>query len=222
MKISTRSDFNSLKLAGRILFVFFILSLGYAVLRYHIMGSVPWKDFPFFIMNKAVALCAFTVLTFNFSIKRLYKLGINIPESWMISRRELGALAGMFMFIHGLMSFLIFNKATYSKFFEQDGTITLNAGVSMFGGVLLFALLFLYSLSFSVFLKNDSAFVSYFRTRLFLLFLVVFSVLHLLFMGFSGWLNPASWHGGLPPISLVSFVFLLIGILLCVIPKKEK
>jgi hypothetical protein len=24
-------------------------------------------------------------------------------------------------------------------------------------------------------------------------------------MGYAGWLKPAGWHGGLPPISLVAF-----------------
>ncbi|MGQ1786797.1 MULTISPECIES: hypothetical protein [unclassified Saccharicrinis] len=211
----------SLKRAKSIVSVFFILSLGYAVLRYHIMGPVPWKDFPFFIMNKAVALCAFMVLSFCFSLTPLYKLGVKINGSWMSARRELGALGGIFMFIHGLMSFLILNKATYNKFFEDNGTLTLFAGLSMFGGILLFALLFVYSLSFSVFLKNESSFVSFFKRRIFFLSLMVFSLLHLFFMGFKGWLRVDAWHGGLPPISLIGFVFLLLSVLLHVLPKND-
>ena len=46
----------------------FLLSLGYAVLRYHILGPVPWKDFPLFILNKGVCLAAFLLLTLNFSL----------------------------------------------------------------------------------------------------------------------------------------------------------
>jgi hypothetical protein len=37
---------------------------------------------------------------------------------------------------------------------------------------------------------------------------------HMLFMGYSGWLDPAGWHGGLPPISLVAFGFFAVGYLL--------
>ena len=33
--------------AGNIIAITIILSMAYAVLRYHIMGPVPWKDFPF-------------------------------------------------------------------------------------------------------------------------------------------------------------------------------
>ena len=38
--------------APLIIFGVFLMSLGYAVLRYHILGLVPWKDFPLLILNK--------------------------------------------------------------------------------------------------------------------------------------------------------------------------
>jgi hypothetical protein len=218
--IKRENDFNSLKIAGKFLFVFFILSIGYAVLRYHIMGPVPWKDFPFYIMNKAIALCAFIVLSFCFSINPVQKLGITISENCLNARRPLGALGGFLMFIHALMSFLLFNKANYAKFFEQNGSLTLFAGISMFGGVLLFSFLFVYSLSFSVFLKNESLLSSFFKSRVFLFFLMVFSLLHLFFMGINGWIRVDHWHGGLPPISLIGFILLLCSSLLHIFPKN--
>jgi hypothetical protein len=216
------NDSNSLKIAGRILFAFFSFSLGYAVLRYHVLGPVLWKDFPFFIMNKAVALCAFLLLSFTFSLKPLHQLKINIPESWMIARRELGTLGALLMFIHGLMSLLIFNEARYSKFFEQNGTLTFFAGLSMLGGIMLLVLLAAYYLHFRVLQNEKSTFSPWFKGRIFLLALLGFSALHLFFMGFKGWLSPSDWHGGLPPISLLGFVCLLISFVLHIIPKKRK
>ncbi|MEH6519138.1 MAG: hypothetical protein V7742_20855 [Halioglobus sp.] len=38
--------------------------------------------------------------------------------------------------------------------------------------------------------------------------------LHLAFMGYSGWLDPQSWHAGMPPISLVAFGFFIVGYIL--------
>ena len=29
--------------------------------------------------------------------------------------------------------------------------------------------------------------------------------IHLFFMGYEGWLAPAGWNGGMPPVSLVAF-----------------
>ena len=54
----------------------FLLSLGYAVLRYHILGPVPWKDFPPYILNKGVCLAAFLLLTLNFSLGPYKSLGV--------------------------------------------------------------------------------------------------------------------------------------------------
>ena len=38
--------------------VAFGLSLGYAILRYHIAGDVAWDHFPLFILNKVTSLAA--------------------------------------------------------------------------------------------------------------------------------------------------------------------
>jgi len=44
--------------------------------------------------------------------------------------------------------------------------------------------------------------------------------LHLLFMGYKGWMNPAGWHAGIPPISLIAFVAFLIGYMINLIGRK--
>ena len=54
--------------AGAIMAGTMIFALGYAVLRYHILGPVPWKDLPFFILSKGISLGAFILLTFNFGL----------------------------------------------------------------------------------------------------------------------------------------------------------
>ena len=67
--------------APSIIFGVFLLSLGYAVLRYHILGPVPWKDFPLFILNKGVCLTAFLLLTLNFSLGPYKSLGGAVATS---------------------------------------------------------------------------------------------------------------------------------------------
>ena len=60
--------------AASIIMVTLVLSIGYAGLRYHIIGPVPWKDFPFFILNKGLCLAAFVLLTMNFLLGPLNNL----------------------------------------------------------------------------------------------------------------------------------------------------
>jgi len=197
--------------AGPIISLVLILGLAYAVLRYHIAGPVPWKDFPFFILNKGISLSAFILLTCNFGFGPLSNLGVKVPESWLNARKALGMTGFLLVLIHALMSFLLFTPAVYGKFFEPDGTLTLLAGLSMLGGVLAFVVLWGYNLSFQTFLREDRAYIRFITSRKFLLFALLLGAAHLFFMGYSAWLKPAGWHSGLPPISLVAFVFFAVG-----------
>lgn len=195
--------------AAGIILVTAIASISYAVLRYHILGPVPWKDLAFFTLNKGIALCAFILLTFNFSFGPLNNLGFKIPDSYLNARKALGMTGFLFALIHVLMSFLLFTPQVYRQFFGADDTLSLVGGLSMLGGVLAFVVLWGYNLSFQTHLREDEKFIQFITSRNFLLIAMLFSLIHVFFMGYKGWAKPADWHGGLPPISLVSFVFFL-------------
>jgi DMSO/TMAO reductase YedYZ heme-binding membrane subunit len=197
--------------AGVIILVTLLLSIGYAVLRYHILGPVPWKDLPFFILNKGLSLAAFVLLTLNFSLGPLNNLGFPVPNSWLLARKALGMSGFLLVLIHALMSFLLFRPSVYHQFFGANDTLNLVGGLSMLAGVLAFVILWGYNLSFQTFLREDQAFITFITSRRFMLIALVLGGLHLLFMGFQGWLKPEGWHGGLPPISLVAFTFFAVG-----------
>ncbi|MDH3613279.1 MAG: hypothetical protein OEU90_12575 [Gammaproteobacteria bacterium] len=182
-----------------------VLAVSYAVLRYHVVGPVPWKDFPFFILNKGFSLAAFVLIACNFGFGPLRNIGVRVPESWLAARKAVGMTGFLLVLIHALMSFLLFKPAVYGNFFSQDGTLTLFAGLSMLTGVLAFVVLWAYNLSFQTFLREDKAFISLITSRRFLLVAFILGGAHLLFMGYEGWMKPGRWHGGLPPISLVAF-----------------
>jgi DMSO/TMAO reductase YedYZ heme-binding membrane subunit len=206
--------------AGKIILTTCLLSIGYAILRYHIAGPVPWKDFPFYILNKGIALSAFILLTFNFSFGPLKNLRVNVPEGLLAARKALGMTGFLLVLIHALISFLLFKPEIYSQFFLQNGTLTLLGGLSMLGGVLAFVVLWGYNLSFQTHLREDDRFIRFITSRKFLLSAMLLSLMHLFFMGFKGWIVPAGWHGGLPPISLISFVFFLIAYVINLLGRK--
>lgn len=197
--------------AASIISVTMVLSIGYAVLRYHIVGPVPWTDFPFFILNKGLCLAAFLLLTMNFALGPLNNLGASVPQGWLNARKAMGMSGFLLVMLHALMSFLLFSPAVYSKFFDNDGTLTLAAGLSMLGGVAAFVVLWGYNMTFQTFLREDKAFVRFITSRKFMLFALLLGAAHLFFMGYDGWLNPTDWHGGLPPVSLVAFAFFATG-----------
>jgi len=197
--------------AAAIITITLALSIGYAILRYHVVGPVPWKDFPLFILNKGLCLAAFLLLTMNFSLGPLNNLTATVAPGWLNSRKALGMTGFLLVMLHALMSFLLFSPASYGKFFATDGTLTLLAGLSMLGGVTAFVVLWGYNMTFQTFLREDKAFIQFITSRKFMLFALLLGAAHLFFMGYEGWLQPAGWHGGLPPISLVAFTFFVAG-----------
>jgi DMSO/TMAO reductase YedYZ heme-binding membrane subunit len=206
--------------AGKIITTTCIISFGYAILRYHIVGSVPWKDLPFFIFNKGISLAAFLLLILNFSIGPLKNLGAKLSEGWLNSRQVLGMTGFLFVLIHALISFLIFKPEIFGKFFEDDGSLTLYAGLSMLGGVMAFVVLWAFNLAFKTNLKDDKAFMRFITSRRFLLLAMLLTLIHIFFMGFRGWINLSGWNGGLPPISLIAFILFVIGYIINLLGRK--
>jgi hypothetical protein len=217
MNQQSNSSKNS---AGAIIVIVLLFSIGYAIVRYHIVGPVPWKDFPFFILNKGVSLAAIILLTCNFGFGPLNNLGVNIPAGWLSARKALGMTGFLLALIHALMSFMLFSPNVYAQFFETDGTLTLLAGLSMLGGVLAFVVLWGYNLSFQTHLRDDKAFIQFITSRRFLLWAMLLSAVHLVFMGYEGWLNPSGWHGGVPPISLMAITIFVVGYVANLLGRK--
>jgi len=208
MSKHTGSEKNS---APMIIAVALVFGLVYAVTRYHIVGEVAWKDFPFFILNKSISLSALILLTCNFGLGPLNNLGVKVPSGWLAARQAMGMTGFLLVLIHALMSFMLFNANVFEQFFEPDGTLTLLAGISMLGGVLAFVVLWAYNLSFQTHMREDKAFIQFITSRKFLLSAMILGGVHLFFMGYEGWLNPSGWHGGIPPISLLAFSIFVAG-----------
>jgi DMSO/TMAO reductase YedYZ heme-binding membrane subunit len=197
--------------AGSLIAIALVFGLAYAIVRYHIAGPVPWKDFPFFILNKGISLSAFILLTLNFALGPLNTLGIKVAGGWLNARKAMGMTGFLLVLIHALMSFMLFSPSVYGKFFESDGTLTFFAGISMLGGVLGFVVLWAYNMTFQTHMREDKAFIQFITSRSFMLFALILGGVHIVFMGYEGWLNPSGWHSGIPPVSLVAFAFFATG-----------
>jgi DMSO/TMAO reductase YedYZ heme-binding membrane subunit len=211
---------NRVNAAVPIIFVTMSLAIGYAILRYHVLGDVPWKDFPFFILNKGLSFGAFILITLNFTLGPAKNLGLPVSQAWLNARKALGMTGFLFILVHALISIMLFSPAVFGKFFEEDGTLTGVAGTSMLAGVLGFVVLWGYNLSFQTYLREDKAFIGFITSRRFLIWALMLGGIHVFFMGYSGWINPAAWNGGLPPISLVAFAFFVVGYLLNLFGRK--
>ena len=206
--------------AGPIITAIILFSIGYAIMRYHLAGDVPWKDLPFFVLNKGISLAAFILVTCNFGFGPLNNLGFKIPAGWLNARKALGMTGFLLALIHVLMSFMLFSPAVYAQFFESDGTLTLMGGISMLGGIAGFVVLWAYNMSFQTQLREDKTFIRFITSRKFLIWAMLLGGVHLVFMGYQGWMEPAKWHGGMPPVSLVAISFFAIGYIANIFGRK--
>ena len=206
--------------AASIITIVMVFGLAYAITRYHLVGPVPWKDFPMFILNKVLSLSAFILLACNFGFGPLNNLGIKIPEGWLNARKSIGMTGFLLALIHALMSFMLFSPSVYGKFFVEDGTLTMLGGLSMLAGIIAFVILWGYNMSFQTFLREDKAFIQFITSRKFLIVALLFGALHIIFMGYEGWLKPEGWHGGMPPVSLVAIVIFAVSYIANLLGRK--
>lgn len=198
----------------KIIWPILIFSIGYSILRYNVVGSVPWKDVPIFILNKGVSLAAIILLVLSFSIRPLNNLGVANLNLGKESRKIMG-IAGLLMIIfHVLLSFLIFNPQYYPKFFAEDNSLSVIGNFSLLAGMASFMVLGLYHWCFGNRTKEKEVLIRIITSKSFLLGLLFMMGVHLFFMGYTGWFTPFKWQGWLPPISLISFVVVLLGFLI--------
>jgi len=197
-----------------------LLSIAYTILRYHIVGNTSWSQFPVYILNKGLSLTGFILLAINFSLSPLNNIGTGISDRWLSIRPALGVSSFLLIFTHLFLSLILLNPANYQKFFLENGALTTNGGLSMLAGVIAFITLWIYTISFQTFLKEDKAFIKFITSRKVILIAMVFTAAHFFFMGYQGWLTPQNWPGGLPPITLISFVIFIVAYVINLIGRK--
>ncbi|MDX1326219.1 MAG: hypothetical protein R3299_00845 [Arenibacter sp.] len=189
------------------------MAIGYAVLRYHLLGEVPWKDFPIFILNKGVSLAGITLLSLCVSLGPLSRMGISILATK--SAKKLLGISGLLLTIaHVLLSMVILNPRYFELFFVEDGSLSARGSLSLMAGVVSLIMLGVYHQCFKNGVVGKEKLVKFLTSNKFVLGLLLLFGAHLFFVGYHNWLVPANWIGGLPPITLVSFVmvFLAMGI----------
>ena len=211
---------NKKQEGGNIILIITIVSTAYAILRYNIVGDVPWKDLPLFIINKAISLAALILLTLNFSLGPLKNRVVKIPDSLLNARKSIGIVGFLYAFIHILMSITILNPHYYHVFFMEDGTLSVRGGLSLLGGILSFIFLWVYNVSFKQNFRGGKQIAAIITSRKFLMYAMLFTGIHLFFMGYSGWTILYKWQGGLPPISLISFVIFSVGYFINLVGRK--
>jgi len=184
----------------RLLLTVGLAVLAYAVLRYHVVKSVPWEHFPLYTTNKVFAVVGLAGL-----------VGSRLATGR--ERRQRYGFAGLWCTtVHVLMSLLLMTPNYFGKFYSKSGQFIWQAELSMAAGVLGegFLLWLLIATLKTETQKQTSLVPCLARWTL------LATALHLVFMGGAGWLNRDDWTAakGLPAITLLAFGLALAGMAL--------
>lgn len=211
---------NKNNFARNVILITTLLSIAYAIVRYNIFGTVPWRDLPLYVLNKGISLSSLILLTINFSLGPLKNMRVKISENFLNVRKPVGIAGFLFAFLHIFMSVTLLNPKYYKVFFMETGTLTIEGSLSLLGGILSFAFLWVYNTRFSSRFNENEKIISIITSRKFLIYSMFFTGIHLFFMGYKGWGNISGWQAGLPPISLISFIIFSIGFVINLFGRK--
>ena len=185
-------------------------SLAYSVVRYHLAGDVPWRHFPLFILNKATSLAAVIFVASSYLIGKIIRWHDHDKALRLVVSKFCGLMGFFLAAVHAFFALALLSPAYYGKYFDDGGRLNLQGEIAMSVGVI--ALFFLSSPAITTLPMMPKAIGGWRwkRSQRAGYVALAFVVVHLVALGFKGWLAPQAWHGGIPPISLVAVIAALV------------
>ena len=194
-------------------FVIFGFSVVYAVIRYHFAGDVPWRHFPLFILNKTTSLAAVILVASSYLIGKVIRWHDHDKALRLVVIKFCGLMGFFLAAVHAFFSLALLSPANYGKYFDEVGRLNLQGEIAMSVGVLALFCLLGPAVTTLPMMPKAIGGVRWKRNQRLGYVALAFVVVHLVFLGFKGWLAPGGWHGGMPPISLVAVVAALVPLL---------
>lgn len=179
----------------------FAAALAYAVARYHVAGSVPWREFPVYVTNKAVSLTALAFLAFSY---RAGKTGW-VPAG---AGRFFGIWGFTLLNAHVALTALVWDDRHFGKLFA-GGAPSQVSNLSMALGAM--ALVFFCAPMWATARDPDWRWWRPMQSAGY--WGLAMTAIHTGMIGWQGWLAPSSWPGHLPPITMISVALALWPVL---------
>jgi hypothetical protein len=170
-----------------------LLTTVYAVMRYAGFGDVSLSHLPGYLLNKGIAMAA---------VVALFMAAQGLVRSQPDTVRFWGRGAAHLVFLHVLLALALLSKGNYPKFFDADRMSLTGEGMLLFG-----------VLSAYCFWRLGASDIKPAIQRTLTTLGCALVAVHLLIMGYGGWLQPQKWHGGLPPITLLCFILAMYSLI---------
>jgi hypothetical protein len=174
----------------------------YSIIRYNICGPVSPENIPVFILNKSISFAATACL---------FPCSLNAFKANAEKVRQWGRASYYLALAHVLLSLPIYTPEYFAKLFNGRmmniwGEMMILAGV----------------LCFLAYWQIPKAF--HILNRLHSLHLYASALLgaHVFFLGVRGWSDFGGWYGGMPPISMITFMLAALSFLYFSLAKFKK
>jgi len=188
-------------------------ALVYAIIRYHLAGTVEWAHFPLFILNKATSLAAVFFVASSYLVGKVFHWHDHDKALRLVVIKFCGLMGFFLAGVHAFFSLALLTPAYYAKYFLADGRLNLEGEVAVAVGVIALFLLMSPAITTLPMMPKAIGGRRWKRGQRAGYLALGFVVAHLVALGLRGWLAPAGWNGGLPPISLVALLAALVPLL---------
>lgn len=180
----------------------FLCTVLYAVIRYAGFGDISFTLVPVYLLNKAICTTAVECL---------------FMASWSLMRREREAVrfwtnaGAQLIFVHAFLSLGSLSKGYFPKLFSGDKMNLKGEMVLLLGVVTLYC-----------FWRLRTADLAPAVRRTLTVCMSAILVGHISTIGLPGWLDPKTYSGGLPPISLVAFLLMVSSLIVSLWVRDER
>ncbi len=175
------------------LLIVLLITTIYTIIRYVVFGNVDLIHLPIYLLNKSVSMAATIYILFA---------SISYAKGRFKEVKYWGRISWYSVILHILFSFSILSSSYYPKFFGAEKMNLIGELTILFGAVATLTFWFLYT--------GKKTFKN---VQLLQVLTGLLVAAHLVIMGFEGWLDVSKWYGGLPPISLLSFIAIFLSFL---------
>lgn len=181
----------------------------YAFARYIWLGPVSIHQLPLYLLNKVFAISGVVVIgatIFISQVKKKKKVYNKIAKKQNI----LLGLSGLaLIMLHFFISLILFSKEYFPNFYQKN-KLNISGELSLLFANIAFILLIIAGIISFIKVFSKVKFTIKNSYLQLIKVALVFTSFHLLFMGITSWFDFSSWNGGLPPMTLLAFLFILI------------
>lgn len=193
------------RVCGTVVALVLALTTAYATTRYVVLGPHPPARIPVYVLNKGFAWSSLVLLGLAYALGPLARIAPRPCRAWLWQRKYYGLAALALASTHVLLSLTILNYGYYRLMFAEAFTLTWLAELSMSAGAIAWMLLLLPAVLSYPAVQQDMSERWWLRAQAAGFGALVLGAVHTLY-GAPAWNQPETWHGGLPPITLLSTI----------------